>query len=148
MMALKKKSFTKLAMIGVFAVVVLGLAGCNDSDESEQAGAFGVEDLPTWVRAMTTDEDWEAHFDSLTPEELELFFTEGLGAMSEPPAAPEDSGHQMQIAVPGQGGDCNGGLMRMDGNGMECVDLEDLLDSEDLDEETRQRIKEALDNQD
>jgi len=142
-MELKKRSFTKLAMVGF---VILGLAGCNNGDESEQAITFGVEDLPAWVREMSTDEDWEAHFDSLTPEELELFFTEGVAAMQERPVAPEGSGQQPVIVTPGQN-ECAGAMI-MNENGIECVDLEDLLDSEEIDDDTRERIQEALDNQD
>jgi len=142
-MEFKKKGFKKWAMMGLFAVIVLGLTGCNDS--YEPARAFGVEDLPQWVRGAGTDADWEMFFDELTDEALELFFTEGLGAMNEPPVAPEGSGYQHQMAAPGQN-EC-AGAMRMNENGMECVDLEDLLDSEDLDDETRERIEEVLRNQ-
>ena len=144
-MTLKKKGLKKWVMVGLFTTVVLGLTGCSNS-ESEQATTFGVEDLPQWVREMTSDEDWELFFDTLEPEELELFFTEGIGAMNEPPVAPEGSGHQMFVSPPGGEGGC-AGTTRWTENGVECVDLEDLLESDDIDDETRRLIQEVLDDE-
>lgn len=139
-----KKNTIKVLLLSLTVFVALVLTACNT--ESVQVATFGVEDLPTWIREMSSDADWQRHFDSLTPEELELFFTEGLGAMHEPPVAPEGSGHQTHISF-GGGEECSG-AWRMDENGMECVDLEELLESDELDDETRENIREALGNQD
>ena len=125
-------------MVLLSAFVVLGLTACGGTVENEDR-AFGVEDLPEWLRTMTTDEDWEESFSSLTPEELELFFTEGLGAMDEPPV-PEDApeGSQSTIVAPGQD-DCDGSLV-MNENGLECIALED------LDDDLREIIENELNN--
>lgn len=98
-MILKKSDFMKLVRIAVFTFAILGLTACTGTLEKPDT-AFGVEDLPKWVRTMVTDDDWKEIFNSMTPEELELFFTEGLGSMDERPTVPE--GTQEQIVLPGQ----------------------------------------------
>jgi len=121
-----KTGFTKSAVIGVFAISIFGLTGCS-SNPTEPEPAFGVEDLPNWVREMTTDEEWQYLFDGFTPEELELFFTEGLGSRQEMPTPSPGSGHQMQIVAPGQGGQPGGsGIMIFGDDGWEDIDYDDL----------------------
>jgi|GEM_PF-6542043 len=86
-MKLIKKGLTKLLLAGVITTAFLGLTACNrGSDNSnEDSRAFGVEDLPEWLRSNATDEEWEEIFNEMTPEFFEYFFTEGLGSMEEEP---------------------------------------------------------------
>jgi hypothetical protein len=123
-MKLKKSDSMKLVRIAVFTFAILGLTACNGTLEKSDT-AFGVEDLPKWVRTMVTDDDWEKIFNSKTPEELELFFMEGLGSMDERPTTPE--GSQEQIVLPGQE-QTGPGYHMMTEDGLVDVDPEDLDD--------------------
>lgn len=125
-----KNDFNKIAIAGLIAASIIGMTGCSGHPEIEPA--FGIEDLPLWVREMTNDEDWQMFFNELTVEELELFFTEGLGAQHEMPTqtAP-GSGQQMKIVAPGQGDSSGGGMIFTD-DGWEDIgqeELDDLLET-------------------
>lgn len=82
-----KKGFTKYLLACVITTALLGLTACNRGSENsyEDSRAFGVEDLPEWLRGDATDEEWEEIFNEMTPEFFEYFFTEGLGSMEEEP---------------------------------------------------------------
>ena len=89
-----KKGFTKWVLVGVIISASLGLTACYSGLENtydEDVKAFGVEDLPEWLRRDATDEEWEEIFNEMTPEFLEYFFTEGLASMDEEPELPEGS---------------------------------------------------------
>lgn len=131
-MKLKKSNFKKLVGIAVFAFAIVGLTACTGSLEKPDT-AFDVEDLPKWIRTMATDNEWDEIFNSMTPEELELFFTEGLGSMDERQPAPE--GTQEHIVLPGQE-QSGPGYHKMTENGLKDVDPEDLEDA----------LKESIEN--
>ena len=93
-MELKKKSFTKLAMLGVFVIVVLGLTACGSRSEiqdsptettateqraggssrvNEQMDISVFDDFPEWWRDATSEEEKLMILDAFTAEELEEF---------------------------------------------------------------------------
>jgi len=93
-MEVMKKNLTKLVLAGVLTIVILRLTACNGRSEDipeEDVRAFGVEDLPDWIRNSSTDEDLEYFLSAMSPEALEIFFTSGAGSMQEPPEIPEGS---------------------------------------------------------
>ena len=93
-MELKKKSLAKFAMMGAFAIVVLGLTDCSgrsenqdspteitaaeqraggSSRENEQMDISIFDDFPEWWRDATSEEEKQMILDVLTAEELEDF---------------------------------------------------------------------------
>lgn len=133
-MILKKSDFMKLVRIAVFTFAIVGLTACTSTLEKPDT-AFGVEDLPKWIRTMETDDHWEEVFNSMTPAELELFFTEGLGSMDERPPAPE--GTQEQIVLPGQ---------QQSGPGYHMMTENGLFEVEDLDDDLKKSFENHANN--
>jgi len=82
-MELMKKGLTKWALVGIVTIAILGLTACSRNPENTRA--FGVEDLPEWLRVSQSDEEWEDFLNAMSSAELEYFFTQGAGAMQEQP---------------------------------------------------------------
>lgn len=142
-MRLKKKSFTKLAMVGGFALVVLSLAACNDtidnqdlptesmeaeqrtgssSNESAQNDLSVFDDFPEWWRDSFTEEEKQIFLDAWTPEDLAQARKEAEEWGESGP--PVREGAQQVIVGPDEG--TGGGAWRMTEDGLVEIDADEI----------------------